>query len=162
MPMAITITTQTIYDAFYAEYGEGKAFMHSHTYSGNPLGCAAALAVQKIFREQPILEDANRRGAYLHRRLLEEFGEDTHVGEVRHIGLINAMEITKDRRTKEDYPSAERTGYQIYKRALEKGLLLRPLGDVLYFNPPLIINEEEIERAIAICKESIWEILKNK
>lgn len=159
MPMAITVTTDQIYDAFYAEYGEGKAFMHSHTYSGNPLGCSAALAVQKIFREQPVLEDAKRRAEYLTKRLMEELLDDPHIGEIRHIGLIHAMELTPDKKEKAEYPAKERIGYQIYKRALQKGLILRPLGNVLYFNPPLIINEEEIDTAVAICSEAIHEIL---
>ncbi|MGB8451871.1 MAG: adenosylmethionine--8-amino-7-oxononanoate transaminase [Anaerocolumna sp.] len=160
MPMAITVTTQKIYDAFYADYKEGKAFMHSHTYSGNPLGCAAALAVQKIFKEEPILKAASKRAIYLHDKLMEALGDDMHIGEIRHLGLINAMELTVDRKTKEDYPSELRMGYQVYKKALGKGLILRPLGNVLYFNPPLIINEDEIDKAIKLCAESIHEIVK--
>lgn len=159
MPMAITITTQEIYDAFYADYSEGKAFMHSHTYSGNPLGCACALAVQKLFREENILENAQKRAVYLNNKLNERLGDYKHMGEIRHLGLINAMELVKDPSTKEGFDGGLRTGYSIYKKALEKGLLLRPLGDVLYFNPPLIINEEEIDKAIELCAESIEEIL---
>lgn len=159
MPMAITITTDEVYDAFYADYSEGKAFMHSHTYSGNPLGCSAALAVQKIFREEPILENAAKRAIYLNQKLQEALIEHKNVGEIRHIGLINAIELTPDRRAKSEYPSELRIGYQIYKKALARGLLLRPLGNVLYFNPPLIINELEIDKAIRICKESILEVL---
>ncbi len=143
--MAVTITTQEIYDAFYADYSEGKAFMHSHTYSGNPLGCACALAVQKIFRRDSILENAAGRAEYLNRRLNERLGDYKHMGEIRHIGLINAMELVKDPLTKESFDSKKRTGYQIYKDALKKGLLLRPLGDVLYFTPPLIFNENELK-----------------
>lgn len=160
MPMSITVTTDEIYDAFYSDYNEGKAFMHSHTYSGNPLGCSAALAVQQIFREDNILENASIRAGYLNDRLNEELGDYRHIGEIRHIGLINAMELTVDRSTKEDYDSRLRIGYQIYKKALEKGLILRPLGNVLYFNPPLIINEDEIDKAVSICKESIYEVLE--
>lgn len=159
MPMAITITTDEIYNAFYADYNDGKAFMHSHTYSGNPLGCSAALAVQKIFREEPILENAAKRAIYLNQKLREALIEHKNVGEIRHIGLINAIELTPDKRAKSEYPSELRIGYQIYKKALARGLLLRPLGNVLYFNPPLIINELEIDKAIRICKESILEVI---
>lgn len=159
MPMAITITTQEIYDAFYADYSEGKAFMHSHTYSGNPLGCSCGLAVQKIFREDNILENAQKRAVYLHDRLMEKLGDYKYTGEIRHIGLINAIELVKDPKTKEGFDSSARTGYQIYKKALERGLILRPLGDVLYFNPPLIINEEDIDEAIDRCADSIHDIL---
>lgn len=159
MPMAITITTQQIYDAFYADYSEGKAFMHSHTYSGNPLGCACALAVQKVLREDDILIKANERAVYLNNKLNERLGGYKHTGEIRHLGLINAIELVKDPKTKQGFDSAARTGYQIYKKALERGLLLRPLGDVLYFNPPLIINEEEIDEAVYRCENAIYDIL---
>lgn len=155
LPMAITITTDKIYDAFYADYNEGKAFMHSHTYSGNPLGCAAALAVQKLLREEPILKNAQKNAVYLHSRLKEEFGDHKNVGEIRYLGLINAVELVTDKKQKTGFPAEERKGYQIYKKALQKGLILRPLGNVLYFNPPLTMTIEEMDKAIKICKELI-------
>ena len=159
MPMSLTITTQKIYDAFYADYSEGKAFMHSHTYSGNPLGCAAAHAVLDILENEPVVENAAKNAVYLHEHLVKALGDHKNVGEIRHIGLINAIELVADPPTKKPFESKNRTGYQIYKKALAKGLLLRPLGDVLYFNPPLIISPTEIEEAIVLCKEAILEIL---
>lgn len=159
MPMAITVTTQDVYDAFYADYSEGKAFMHSHTYSGNPLGCACALAVQKVFRRDSILENAQLRAEYLNRKLNERLGSHKNMGEIRHIGLINAMELVKDPSSKEPFDSKLRTGYQIYKKAIDLGLLLRPLGDVLYFNPPLIINENDIDISVELCARAIESIL---
>lgn len=159
MPMAITITTDKIYNAFYADYNEGKAFMHSHTYSGNPLGCSAALAVQKILREDHILEKAAVRAEYLNNKLKEALLDHPHIGEIRHLGLINAMELVINKNTKKEYDSRLRMGYQIYKNALAKGLILRPLGNVLYFNPPLTINEEEIDKAVLICTESIRAVI---
>lgn len=160
IPMAITITTDEIYDAFYAEYSEKKAFMHSHTYSGNPLGCSAALAVLQIFKDEPILENARQNAKYLNEKLNEALGDYEHVGEIRHIGLINAMEITPDAKNKTEYDANLRMGYQIYKKALKKGLLLRPLGDVIYFNPPLIIEKEQIDKATDICSECIRETIQ--
>ncbi len=159
MPMAITITTDKIYNAFYADYNEGKAFMHSHTYSGNPLGCSAALAVQKILREDNILEDAAVKGEYLHKKLVSALGEHKNVGEIRRIGMINAIELVTDKQTKNGFDSELRIGYQIYKRALKYGLILRPLGNVLYFNPPLIIDKLEIDKAVDLCVRSISDIL---
>ena len=159
MPMAITITTQKIYDAFYADYSEGKAFMHSHTYSGNPLGCTAALAVQKILREEHILEKAQDTAKYLHAKLQDVFENHPNVGEIRHLGLINAIELVQNKDTKQAFASDKRLGYQIYKLALTKGLLLRPLGDVLYFNPPLNIDKETLDKAIDLCYSSINETL---
>lgn len=159
IPMSIAITTDKIYEAFYADYNEGKAFMHSHTYSGNPLGCSAALAVQKILREEDIINKASITAKYLKDKLNEAFDGHINVGEVRSIGLINAIELVADKDTKESYDSKLRIGYRIYKKALEKGLILRPLGNVLYFNPPLIITKEEIDKAVSLCRNSVAEIL---
>ncbi len=161
LPMAITVTTQEIYDAFYDDYNKGKAFMHSHTYSGNPLACSAALAVQDILEEEQILEHAAQRADYLHEQLMNALGDHPNVGEIRHIGLINGIELVADRKTKTPFPSEDRVGYQIYKRALQEGVIFRPLGDVIYFNPPLIIKEEEIDEAVAVCKKVITETLND-
>lgn len=159
MPMAITVTTNEVYNAFYADYNEGKAFMHSHTYSGNPLGCRAALAVQKILREEQILEKAAVQAEYLHEQLCNALLDHPNVGEIRHIGLINAIELVSDKKTKTGFDSSLRMGYQIYKKALANGLILRPLGNVLYFNPPLVISKEEIDEAVRRCVASINEVL---
>lgn len=106
-----------------------------------------------------MLKQAQVRAAYLTEKLQDALGKHPHVGEIRHLGLIHAIELVTDRRTKEGYPGEQRMGYQIYQKALEKGLLLRPLGNVLYFNPPLIINEQELDQAVAWCKEAIEEVL---
>lgn len=159
LPMAITITTEEIYGAFYADYGTGRAFMHSHTYSGNPLGCAAALGVQALLQDGSILESARENAVYLHQKLAERLGQHPNVGEIRHLGLINALELVTDRETKTGFDASLRVGYQIYLEALKLGLLLRPLGNVLYFNPPLIISREEIDLAVRLCAEAIEKIL---
>ena len=159
MPMSATCVSQEIYDAFYDDYNTGKAFMHSHTYAGNPLACSAALAVQKILREQNILQIARDNAKWLTEELHSAFDDNEHVGEIRHIGLVHAIELVADKKNKTPFDSKQRLGYQIYKYALKRGLLLRPLGDVLYFNPPLIINREELRFAIDTAKASIEEIL---
>lgn len=155
LPMAITVTTQKVFDAFYADYREGKAFMHSHTYSGNPLGCAAALAVQKVLREDAVLTHAQARAPYLTRQFMERFADLPYVGEIRHLGLIHAIELVQDKASKQPFDSDLRVGYQIYQLALKHGLLLRPLGDVLYFNPPLTISEDEMDLAVQRCADAI-------
>lgn len=159
MPMAIAITTQEIYDAFYDDYLKGKAFMHSHTYAGNPLACSAAIEVLKILSEEKIIEKANERGKYFNQIIREKFLPLKNVGEVRSIGLVNAIELVKDKSTKEPLDYKKRTGYQIYKKALEKGVILRPLGDVIYFNPPLIIEKEDMDFVTDVALECIKEIL---
>lgn len=159
MPMALTVTTDEIYNAFYAEYAEGKAFMHSHTYSGNPLGCRAALAVLEILKQDNILENASIKAKYLHEKLCSALTGHPNVGEIRQMGLINAIELVQDQDTKQPLDGKLRTGYQIYKIALKNGLILRPLGDVIYFNPPLIIEQCDIDTAIEICVSAIHAIL---
>ena len=162
LPMSIMVTTDRIYDAFYADYNEGKAFMHSHTYAGNPLACAAALAVQHVFRTQPIFENAAVNAKWLTKRLTDTFGQHPNVGEIRHIGLIHAIELVADKEKKTPFAAKKRLGYEIYKRALQHGLILRPIGDVLYFNPPLNITQLELDTAIRLAKESIEEVLPVK
>ena len=159
LPMSVTCVSDEIYDVFYADYGEGKAFPHSHTYAGNPIGCATALAVQKIMKEQHILETAAENAKWLTAELSKAFAHHPNVGEIRHIGLIHAIELVKDPETKEPLDAKKRTGYAIYKKALERGLVLRPLGDILYFNPPLNITREELSTAIELAHESITDIL---
>ena len=159
MPMSIAVTTQEIYDAFYDDYLKGKAFMHSHTYAGNPLACSAAVEVLKILREENIIAQANKKALYFNKIIKEKFLPLENVGEVRSIGLINAIELVKDKKTKEPPDYRKRTGYGIYKKALEKGVLLRPLGDVIYFNPPLVIEENDMDYVTDIALECTREIL---
>lgn len=159
MPMALFVTTQKIYDAFYADYNTGKAFMHSHTYSGNPLACSAANAVLDILEDGSVLKTAQQNAIYFNDLIKEKFLNHKNVGEVRHIGLINAIEIVKNKNTKESFDSKLRTGYQIYKKALKHGVILRPLGDVIYFNPPLIIGKKDMDYAVNTAFECMNEVL---
>ena len=98
--MSLAITTDKVYDAFYDDYGTHKAFVHSHTYAGNPMGCAIALTVLKIMKRDHILEKVNENGIYLHDKLMKALGNHRHVGEIRHIGLINAIELVENKETK--------------------------------------------------------------
>ncbi len=160
MPMSVCVTTQEIYDAFYADYLTGKAFMHSHTYAGNPLGCSAGIEVLNILKEDKIIEKAQKRAVYFNKIIKDKFLNLDNVGEVRHIGLINAIELVKNKNTKEAFDGKLRLGYQIYKKALKKGVLLRPLGDVIYFNPPLIIEENDMDFVTDVALECANEVLK--
>lgn len=159
MPMSIAITTQKIYDAFYADYLSGKAFMHSHTYAGNPLGASAACAVLDLLEDGSILERANENAIYFHNLIKEKFEKEKYVGDIRHIGLINAIELVEDKSEKRPFDSKKRLGYQIYKKALKRGVLLRPLGDVIYFNPPLIFEREDMNYAVNVAFDCMQEVL---
>lgn len=160
LPMSIVCTTDKIYDAFYDDYNKGKQFMHSHTYAGNPIGCAIALAVLEILRSENILAENASKAQYFHNALQEAFGRHKRIGEIRHINLINAMELVTDKEKKIGFDAGLRIGYEIYKKALTHGLLLRPLGNVIYFNPPLNIAKEDLDKAVALAKQSIEEVLK--
>jgi len=161
-PMSIVCMREEIYDSFYADYSEGKSFLHSHSFSGNPLGCRIALEVLKIYEEENILAQINEKGDYLEAKMKEVFGKNENIGEIRRIGMIGVLEIVKDKKTKERFSSKERVGYGIYKTALKNGAILRPLGDTIYFLPPFIISKEEIDEMVSICKISIDEFLSNK
>ena len=159
LPMAICISTDKIYNAFYADYNEGKAFMHSHTYSGNALACSVAVEVLKILKEEKIIEKSEGKRKYFKELVYNTFKDYKYVGDIRSLGLINAIELVEDKEAKTSFDPKKRIGYEIYKKALSKGLLLRPIGDILYFNPPLTITEEEMNFAVQTCLESIKEVL---
>ena len=159
MPMSVCVTTQKIYDAFYDDYLKGKAFMHSHTYAGNPLACSAAIEVLNILEDEQIIPRAVEKAKYFNEIIKEKFLPLDNVGEVRSIGLVNAIEFVKDRESKEPFDYKKRMGYQIYKKALTKGVILRPLGDVIYFNPPLIIEKEDMDFVTDVALNCAKEVL---
>ncbi|HHY74328.1 MAG TPA: adenosylmethionine--8-amino-7-oxononanoate transaminase [Bacillus bacterium] len=157
MPMSVVLTTNDVYQCFYGEYEEQKAFLHSHTYSGNAMACAIAVESLKIFEEDHIIENNKWKGERIRTLTLEKAKSSKYVGDVRSIGMITAIELVKNKHTKESFPSEMRVGYEIYKIALSKGLLLRPLGNILYFIPPYVINAEEINFMVDTCFASIAE-----
>ncbi|MBI3811880.1 MAG: adenosylmethionine--8-amino-7-oxononanoate transaminase [Nitrospirae bacterium] len=154
MPLAATLVTQEIYDAFLGDYREFKTFFHGHSYTGNQLGCAAALANLEIFEKEDILKKLKPKIEALE-KLLAPLKDHPHVGEVRQIGLIAAVELVKDRATKEPYPLEERWGYRIAKEALKRGLIIRPLGNVVPLLPPLSVTIPQLKKMVAILGESI-------
>lgn len=162
IPMAIVLTTNKIYDAFYDDYTTYKAFMHSHTYSGNPLGCRIALEVLKMLEDNNILEENAKKAVAFRDMLKQAIVNHKHIGEIRSIGLIQAIELVADKESKQPFPSDKRLGYQIYKEALKMGVLLRPLGDVLYFNPPYCVTKEQMKEMITVALTAIGKVLDQK
>ncbi|BAK16318.1 adenosylmethionine-8-amino-7-oxononanoate aminotransferase [Solibacillus silvestris StLB046] len=160
LPLSAVLTTDKVYEAFYDDYGTMKAFLHSHSYTGNTLACRVALEVLAIFEEEDYLAIIRSKGERMRKLALEAFSALHSVGEYRQTGLVGAIELVKNRDTKEPLPGEERIGYQIYKRALAKGLLIRPLGNILYFMPPYIISDEEMEFMITTTKETIEQFFK--
>lgn len=159
MPMAAVVVGDEIYSAFYADYNTGRAFMHSHTYCANPMACAAGIEVLNIFEEEKILEKAAENAKYFNMIIREKMNDMPNVGEIRSIGLINAIELVKDKENKTPLDGSKRTGYMIYREALKMGVLLRPLGDVLYFNPPLTIEPSDMDFVTDVCAAAIQNIL---
>lgn len=159
-PMALTLITDEIYNAFYNDYLTGKSFLHSHSYSGNPIGCAIAAETLDIFKEENTLATVNEKGIYLKSKVMETFKNHPNIGEYRNIGFIGAIEILKDIEKREFYPSNLRVGFEIYKIALRKGVILRPIGNVIYFMPPYVTTNEDIDKMVRVCKESLDEFLE--
>ena len=155
MPMALTVTTDKIYDAFYDEYNTFKAFLHSHSYTGNPLGCAIAVETLNIFEQDNVLENNTKMSEFINIKMKKMIESIPHVGEYRQIGMISAIELVDDRNTKSPIDSNKRVGYEIYKKALDRGVILRPLGNIIYFMPPFIISESEVDKVIDVARESI-------
>jgi adenosylmethionine---8-amino-7-oxononanoate aminotransferase len=142
LPLAAVLATQAIYDGFLDDSRE-RAFLHSHSYTGNPLACAAALASLDIFESDQVLS-RNRDTARKMAALVAPLREHPHVADVRQAGMIVAFELTRDGDRRTLFDPSLRTGLRAYRAALERGVLLRPLGDVLYWMPPYCIDDEQL------------------
>ena len=142
LPMSAVLTTAHVYEAFLDDSRE-RAFLHSHSYTGNPLGCAAALASLAIFDSDDVLA-RNRGTAARMAALAAPLAAHPNVADVRQTGMILAIELVADRRTRAPFPAADRRGLRAYRHALERGVVLRPLGDILYWMPPYCVGEEEL------------------
>jgi len=157
MPLAATLTTEKIYEAFLGRYDEWKTFFHGHSYTGNPLGCAVALANLRIFRRTGTLTKLRPKIA-LFSRLLKPLAVQQHVGDIRQRGFMAGLELVKDRASREPYPLEARVGHQVALESRRQGLLLRPLGNVLILVPPLITTPSELRRMVSILHRSIEKV----
>ena len=144
LPLAATLATDSIYQAFYADYSAGKAFLHSHSYTGNALACSAALATLEIFGQQNWMQH-NRDLGHLLWMSVAELLKHPNVAEVRQQGMIVAIELAADARGRKPFPREQRRGLRVYEHGLKHGVLLRPLGDVVYLMPPYILDAEEVK-----------------
>jgi adenosylmethionine-8-amino-7-oxononanoate aminotransferase len=154
LPLSAVLTSDTVYQAFYDDYQNLTAFLHSHSYTGNALGCRAALATIGLFQQQDVLGN-NRRLAAVMAKAVERFQDHPNVAEVRQTGMIVAIELVKNKQTREAYPWQQRRGLRVYQYALGRGVLLRPLGNVIYFMPPYVITEQEIALMIEVAWQGI-------
>jgi len=144
LPLAATLATREIYDAFLGDYSELKTFFHGHTFTGNPIACTAALASLELFEQDRLLESLPEKIAYLGERL-GALGRLEHVGDVRHCGMLGGIELVEERETGRPYPWQDRVGVRVCLEARRHGLFLRPLGNVIVVFPPLAISMDELE-----------------
>jgi adenosylmethionine-8-amino-7-oxononanoate aminotransferase len=157
LPLAATLATEEVFRAFYGTAADGKTFYHGHTYGGNPLGAAAALATLRVFDEERTLEALRPKVTRLAERL-DGIARRPHVGDVRQSGLIGAVELVADRATKTPFEPSRQVGARVCLRARDFGLLIRPLGDVLVLMPPLSITVEQLDGmldVVAACLEEV-------
>ncbi|MCA9400845.1 MAG: aminotransferase class III-fold pyridoxal phosphate-dependent enzyme, partial [Candidatus Omnitrophica bacterium] len=157
LPLAATLTTDRIYDGFAFDYKEQKAFFHGHTYTGNPLCAAAALANIELFERNNVIGGMDVKIKYLAKKL-KMFYNLPFVGDVRQKGLMVGIELVKDPHTKEAFPWEEKIGVNVCQYARTKGILLRPLGNVIVLMPPLSITEAEMDWMLNIVGEGIENI----
>lgn len=154
LPLAATLTTTAIYKAFLGEAHEEKTFFHGHSYTGNPLGCAAALANLAIFKTERTLAKLQRRIPQF-RTILESLADDPWVGDIRQSGYMVGIELVQDKNQKTPFPVSDRMGQKIAMMARTLGLLIRPIGTIMILMPPLSATVKELKQMVAILKLAI-------
>jgi adenosylmethionine---8-amino-7-oxononanoate aminotransferase len=155
LPLAATLTREEIFAAFLGEYKDFKTFFHGHTYTGNPLGCAAALANLDLFQKENIVDNMQRRISYLSKRLREEFLPLPHVSDVRHWGFMVGIELVEDKASRRSYPAEKRIGHKVIMEARKRNVVIRPLADIIILMPPLSVTDAEIALLLDTVYESI-------
>jgi len=154
MPLAVTLTTDEIYRGFLGAYDEFKTFFHGHSFTGNPLGCSVALANFQVFRQEKTLSRLSSKIKLL-TYWLSRMAELPNVGDIRQRGFMVGIELVKNKTTKEPYPLRAKAGHRAASIARTKGLILRPIGNVLVLMPPLSTSTEELKKMVEILKESV-------
>ncbi|MBI4231016.1 MAG: adenosylmethionine--8-amino-7-oxononanoate transaminase [Planctomycetes bacterium] len=158
LPLAATLATEEIFEAFLGPPESGRMFTHGHTYGGNPLGCAAALANLRRLRAKRIVEGVDAKGKALE-RALAPLASHPNVGDIRRAGLMCGIELVSDRATRRPFPPAERPAHRVADAALRRGLWIRPLGDVVILMPPLTVTPREIAWLGRVVREAVEEVL---
>lgn len=154
LPLAATLTTDQIYSAFLGEYKDKKTFFHGHSYTANPLACSAALANLKIFKKERTLEKLQPKIKFF-RQQLKHFEALTHVGQIRQLGFMAGIELVKNKRSRQPYAWSDKMGIKVIMEARKRGLILRPLGNVIVIMPPLTITIRQLRRLFKIVYKSI-------
>jgi adenosylmethionine-8-amino-7-oxononanoate aminotransferase len=157
LPLAATFATQKIYEAFLGDPWEGKTFYHGHTYTGNPLACAAALASLDLFEKNNLIVEVQKKSQLL-TELLNTLKKLQYVGDVRQKGFMVGIELVADKSTRKSFDSRRRVGAEICKTVRQHGVILRPLGDVMVMMPPLAMSTDDLVTIVQIASRAIWEL----
>jgi adenosylmethionine---8-amino-7-oxononanoate aminotransferase len=160
LPLAATLVTQEIYNAFLGEYGEFKTFFHGHSFTGNPLGCSVALAVLEVFEKEAILKTLPRKIARMKTDFAPLAGHP-HVGEIRQLGMVVAVELVQNKTARTPYPLTDKMGFRVAEEARKRGMLIRPLGNIVVLMPPLSTGDSLLRRMTVILKDSIVAATRN-
>ena len=155
LPLAATLTTEEIFSAFLGEYKEFKTFFHGHTYTANPLGCAAAIANLEIFVRESLLEKMQPRIAYLRKSLTDDFLALAHVSDIRQWGYMIGIELAEGKAKRKSYPVERRMGHKVILEARKRGVMIRPLGDVIVLMAPLNIGDGDLDILLDTVHDSI-------
>jgi adenosylmethionine-8-amino-7-oxononanoate aminotransferase len=158
LPLAATLTTQRVFDGFLFPYKDIKTFFHGHTYTGNPIACAAALANLQIFKKERTLDGLRPKIGHL-ARLLDGLRDIPCVGDIRQRGFMVGIELVRERRGKKPFPFDWRMGALVCTRARRYGVIIRPLGDVIVLMPPLSMTTDELDTLVAVTERSIREVV---
>jgi adenosylmethionine-8-amino-7-oxononanoate aminotransferase len=154
LPLAATFATQQIFDAFLGHPSEGKTFFHGHTYTGNPLACAAAIASLDLFEKNNLVQQVQQKSVQL-TQLLEPFKNLPHVGDIRQKGFMVGIELVEDKPTRKPFDPSRRIGHAVCHRLRSQGIILRPLGDVIVLMPPLAMNMEDIQIIVHAVRDEL-------
>ena len=155
LPLCAVLTGEGVYQAFYDEFETLRAFLHSHSYTGNPLACRAALATLDIFEQDDVIVANRERARVLADSLAHAFDGHPQVGDVRQHGMVAAVEMCRDGDRDRPFPWQERRGLRVYRHGVTRGCLLRPLGNTIYFMPPYVITDDEIRHLVTVAREGI-------
>ena len=161
LPLAATLTSEEVFAAFLGDYKDFKTFFHGHTYTGNPLGCAVALANLDLFQRENIIENMQPRISYLNKRLREEFLPLAHVSDVRQWGYMIGIELVEDKASHRSYLPEKRIGRKVIMEARKRNLMIRPLGDIIILMPPLSITDNELALLLDTVYDSIRSVTGN-
>ncbi len=155
LPLSVVLTANRVYDAFYADWVEQKAFLHSHSYTGNAIACAAANAVLDIFEQHPVIDENRARGEWMEHCVRERLDAHPHVAHIRRHGMILALDMVAQRQPQANFPAIDRRGLRAYQYGLQHGALLRPLGDTLYLMPPYVITDDQVAELAATLQGAV-------